>query len=85
MKLKMKTYWMTSDEGSDVKEYVEIRIKEKRIAAWGTTGHWKSETGNATSFEKFLKGEWDEWILRTHGKSALSEMKEAVQSLENET
>jgi hypothetical protein len=77
----MKTYWMTSDEEKDKKDYVEIKKEKRRIAAWGTTGHWKSETGNETSFEKFLEGEWDEWILKAHGKSALLEMKQSVQNL----
>jgi hypothetical protein len=79
----MKTYWKTLGEKEEIEHYVNIKKEEKQILFWQTSGHWKSERGTKVSFEKFLKGECDAWILKDHGKSILSEIKQVVQDFES--
>lgn len=74
----MKRHWTTQSEDKRLTYHLEIEEEKERIFSWETTGHWKSEMGGYMSFEDFLKGEWDEWITKAHGKEVLKEAKDNV-------
>lgn len=80
----MKTYWTASNKLKCMQYYVEIKNEMKRIITWESSGHWRSETGNQASYEDFLRGDWDEWIVEIYGENALLEMKQSVQDFKDE-
>jgi hypothetical protein len=77
----MKNNWIVFNKQKGVEYHLEIKEEEKAVISWETTGHWRSETGNRISFDVFLKGDWDNWIIKTFGEQILIEAKEVAQSL----
>lgn len=67
--------WETYEEKSGMTHHLDLKPEEQKVIGWGTTGHWRSETGNATSFKRFLEGEWDDWITEIFGTDILEKAK----------
>lgn len=64
--------WQTAI--ADGMEYVEVKEDSKTVIIHGWKGYWKNDSGNSTSFENFLDGEFHDWIREYHGEKVLEQV-----------
>lgn len=75
----MKYHWSTTKKEKTY--FLEVKIQEKQVLGYETTGHYKSETGGYITFEELLNGKWDDWITNTFGEDPLIEVKNTIRYL----
>jgi len=73
--------WEVFEEKTGITHHLDIKPLKQEVVAMGTTGHWRSGTGNTTSFKGFLAGDWDRWIIEIFGITILKEAKKIVKGL----